>query len=222
MSAGPDRFGRGALGGLPPEVALARLPAGRHGLPRSFVAHNQWLRMIAAMLRVLPEHGYPATTIGHLTREAGVSRAAFYEQFTGKEDCFLVTYDMAGGWLCERIEAAMAAGGGGPAGIGQGVREGMDFLAGNFHVAHLLAVEVPQAGPAARERHQTMLERCATALWGGCPEDTKPPDDLAFLLLGGAFALIARYVDAGRIERLPRATPLLVEYLTTPCRAGPG
>src|SRR4051794_36044600 len=96
----PERFEPDSLEGLPPELAMARLPAGRHGLPRAFVAHNQRLRIVAAMLRVLPAHGYPATTTGHITREAGVSRAAFYQQFAGKEECFLTTYDLASEWLC--------------------------------------------------------------------------------------------------------------------------
>ena len=61
------------------------------------------------MLRVLPQHGYPATTIGHITGEAGVSRAAFYQHFASKEQCFLATYDLASEWFCGRIEAAIAA-----------------------------------------------------------------------------------------------------------------
>lgn len=222
MGDRPEGRRSGTLGGLSPEVALARLPAGRHGLPRSFVAHNQRLRIIAAMLRVLPERGYRETTIAHLTREAGVSRAAFYQQFTGKEDCFLVANDLAGEWFSGRVEEG-AAGQVGSGRVRRGIEAGLSFLAGNFQVAHLLAIEAPQAGRgAAGERHQVMLERCGAALWSGCPEPGAAPDELAALLLGGAFALIARYVEGGRTERLPEAAPLLAEYLATPWRADPG
>src|SRR5262249_26105238 len=99
MSGEPPRFDPAALVELPAELALGQLPPGRHGLPRSFVVRNQRLRLIAAMLRSLPEHGYAGTTISHLTQEAGLSRAAFYGQFSSKEDCFLATYDLAGEWL---------------------------------------------------------------------------------------------------------------------------
>jgi AcrR family transcriptional regulator len=104
----PERFGPDVLPDLPAELALGRLPAGRHSLPRSFVARNQRLRIVAGMLRTLSQHGYPATTIGHITREAGVSRAAFYKQFAGKEECFLATYDLASERLCARVEQVVA------------------------------------------------------------------------------------------------------------------
>ncbi len=216
MSGAPERFEPGALAGLPAEVALARLPAGRHGLPRSFVAHNQRLRMVAAMLRLLPEHGYPALTIGHLTREARVSRAAFYEQFADKEDCFLVTYDVASRWFCEQIEATVAGEDDWRARIRTGAAETLRLLAGNPPVAHLMGVEVLQVGRPARERQQAMLERFAAVLRADHPGREGLPDDLADLLLGGVVSLIARYVDADRAERLPEATRVLVEYLLIP------
>ena len=45
----------------PPE--LARLPPGRHGLPREFVAHNQRERLIAGIAEAIAENGYAGTTI---------------------------------------------------------------------------------------------------------------------------------------------------------------
>ncbi len=212
----PERFDPEALASLPPELAMARLPAGRHGLPRSFVAHNQRSRIVAGMLRALPRHGYPATTIGHITSEAGVSRAAFYQQFAGKEECFLATYDVASQWFCERVERAVAGEDEWPARIRGGAAEALRLLAANPLVAHLMAVEVLQAGRAARERQQAMLDRFAAALRADHPGRAELPDDLADLLLGGVVALIARYVDSDRAERLPEATAALVEYLLIP------
>jgi AcrR family transcriptional regulator len=218
---GPERFEPGALAGLPPELALSRLPPGRHGLPRSFVVRNQRLRIVAAMLRVLPRHGYPGTTIGHVTQEAGVSRAAFYEQFGSKEDCFLATYDLASQWLCERVERAVAAEGEWSARVRAGTSEALHLLAANPAVAHLIAVEAAQAGRVARERQQACLARFAGALRAGRPGRAEPPAYLEELLLGGAVSLIARYVDTGRAEQLPEATAVLVEYLLIPY-LGPG
>jgi AcrR family transcriptional regulator len=199
---------------------MARLPAGRHGLPRSFIARNQRLRVVAAMLRVLPRRGYPATTIGHLTGEAGVSRAAFYQQFASKDECFLATYDLASEWFCGRVERAVAGEKDWRGRIRVGAAEALRLLGANPLVAHLMAVEVLQAGRAARERQQAMLDRFAAALRADHPGRPELPDDLADLLLGGVVALIARYVDSGRTEQLPEATRALVEYLLIPYIGG--
>ncbi len=216
MSAEPERFEPDALAGLPEELALARLPVGRHGLPRSFVVRNQRLRLIAAMLRVLPEHGYPATTIAHLTGEAGVSRAAFYAQFSSKEECFLATYDLASQWLCEHVERAVAPSEEWPARVRVGVSEILSLLAANPAVGHLIAVEALQAGTAARKRQQAFLARFAAVLRSGRPGRPELPAELEGLLLGGAVSLIARYIDTGRAEQLPSATTELVECLLIP------
>jgi AcrR family transcriptional regulator len=212
----PQRFEPDALAALPDELALSRLPGGRHGLPRSFVARNQRLRLIAAMLRVLPRHGYPRTTIGHVTAEAGVSRSAFYSQFESKEECFLATYDLAAEWLCERVEGAVAADGSWATRILAGVSEALDLLAAHPALAHLIAIEALQAGPAARRRRQACIARLAKALRAGRPSSPELQVDLEELLVGGALAHVARYVDAGRAERLSEATAELIQYLLIP------
>jgi AcrR family transcriptional regulator len=208
--AEPDRFEPGTLSELPPELALGQLPAGRHGLPRSFVERNQRLRLIGAMLRVLPCHGYPQTTIGHVIEEAGVSRSAFYGQFEGKEECFLATYDISAEWLCGRVEVAASKDEEWPARVHAGVSETMRLLVANSDVAHLIAIEVPQAGQAARRRRQACVKRLADALRAGRPEGSRPPAVFEELLVGGTLSLIARDLDAGRIELLPDATADLV------------
>jgi AcrR family transcriptional regulator len=208
--AEPERFEPDELPELPASLALSQLPAGRHGLPRSFVARNQRLRIVAAVLRVLPRHGYAATTIGYVTREAGVSRASFYDQFESKEECFLATYDIAAKWLCERVEAAAASEREWPASVKAGASEAMRLLAANPEVAHLIAVEALQAGAAARRRRQLCIEHLARALRTGRPPDVELPEDLEQLLIGGTLSLIGRYVDSGRVEQLPDATVDLV------------
>lgn len=221
MSAGPDRFDPVALAGQPEKSPLGRLPAGRHKLPRSLVARNQRMRLVGAMLQALPRYGYPRITIGHLTQEAGVSRAAFYAQFESKEECFLTAYDLSGEWLCEQVEQAVDAGEEWPVRVRAGVSTALRSLAANPPLAQLFAVEVLQAGPAARERQQACLARFAEALHAGRPGDSELPAELEEMLLGGVITTIGRYVDAGRTEHLPEATAELVEYLLIPY-LGPG
>jgi AcrR family transcriptional regulator len=221
MSDEPPRFDPAGLAELPAELALGQLPPGRHGLPRSFVARNQRLRIVAAMLRTLPRCGYAGITIGDLTHEAGVSRSAFYGQFGGKEDCFLATYDLAAQWLCDGVERATVGSEDWPSRVRIGATEVLRLLAANPAVAHLIAIEALQAGAAARRRQQACLGRLAEALRAGRPDRPQLPEGLEDLLLGGAIALIARQVEEGRAEQLPEVTTALVECLLIPY-LGPG
>lgn len=69
-----------------------KLPKGPHNLSRDEVAGTQRARLIDAVLENTGKRGYVATTVGHITATAGVSRTSFYEQFTGKQDAFLAAY----------------------------------------------------------------------------------------------------------------------------------
>ncbi len=71
----------------------SRLPRGPHSLSREQVAANQRMRIGMAMLETIGEKGYVASTVSEVVGRAGVSRKAFYQHFTNKEECFLATYD---------------------------------------------------------------------------------------------------------------------------------
>jgi AcrR family transcriptional regulator len=64
---------------------LSKLPPGRHGLPREFVAENHRTRLLAGTARAVYEHGYSGATIIHICDSAAVSRRTFYEHFDGKD-----------------------------------------------------------------------------------------------------------------------------------------
>jgi hypothetical protein len=76
-----------------PAPLYKRLPHGPHGLGRDEVARHQRARIHGGMVESVYQRGYAATSVAHVIALAGVSRRAFYEQFTNKEDCFLSTYD---------------------------------------------------------------------------------------------------------------------------------
>jgi len=215
MSDEPPRFDPAGFAELPDKLALGQLPPGRHGLPRSFVVRNQRLRIVAALMRMLLRHGYAGTTIGHIIKEARVSRGAFYSQFAGKEECFLEAYDLGSRWLCEGVEAATGDEAW-PLRVRVGVGEALRLLAANPALAHLIAIEALQAGPAARKRQQASLARLAEILRRGRAERPELPGDLEELLLGGALSLVARQVESDRTEQLPEIEAALVECLLIP------
>ena len=63
-------------------------------MDREEVARNQRIRLYGAMIESISQRGYHATTVAHVIGLAGVSRRAFYEQFSNKEQCFLAPYDI--------------------------------------------------------------------------------------------------------------------------------
>ncbi|HEX8690057.1 MAG TPA: helix-turn-helix domain-containing protein, partial [Solirubrobacterales bacterium] len=83
-----------------------RPPRGRHRLPPEVVARSQRERLLEAAIRVAAAKGYAATTVGDLTKEAGISRTTFYELFEDKEACFLAAYDNAVDVLVRQVVAA--------------------------------------------------------------------------------------------------------------------
>src|SRR5882672_7583427 len=92
-----------------PAEELGPLPAGRHGFSREQVAHHQRERLIAALATAVAAKGYAAVTLADITREAKVSRRVFYENFAGKEECFLAAFEVVIEHLRELVAAAVGA-----------------------------------------------------------------------------------------------------------------
>lgn len=116
------------------------------------VASHQRGRLQAAMVELVAEGGYNAVTVGLLVATAGVSKRDFYRRFSGKEECFLATYDEI---IRSSLRGILAA--------AEGQEEWCDRLRKGFlafanqiadspEAAHLALVEVFAAGPVAQER----------------------------------------------------------------------
>lgn len=90
-----------------PEALYEKLPPGP-GRVASEVAAHQRARIHNAMIELVGEHGYAAVKMRDVVRLAGVSTRSFYENFEGKEDCFLRTHDLIVRGAVRRIGAAQA------------------------------------------------------------------------------------------------------------------
>ena len=62
--------------------------------------------MLEAIAKAVAEKGYAATTVADVIDGAGVSRRTFYEQFEGKEECFLAAFDTGIGYLLSEMSRA--------------------------------------------------------------------------------------------------------------------
>jgi AcrR family transcriptional regulator len=214
---------------MPSEQASSRrrapnqLPAGRHGLSRTFVKRNQRDRLLAAVAEVAHRTGYAEMTVEDIISEAGVSRRTFYDHFKSKDRVFLAAYDA----IAEDLTAAGEAGfteGKGMVDRSQAILGGIvDFFTENPPYASVCVVEVLAAGPAALERRSAtmrwfaeLLDRSATDV----PKSRRPPAIISEALVGGIYEILYARVLRKELAELPALLPDLL-YSTVLPYVGP-
>jgi AcrR family transcriptional regulator len=197
-----------------------RLPSGRHGLPRAYVARSQRERLREAMVRVSAAKGYAATTVTEVTEMAGVSSATFYELFEDKDACFFEAFDAVNDVLVAHVSAAYeaAAAEPWPERVIAALRALVELLAAEADIARMTMVEVTAAGDEARKRYGQALARFTPLLEEGREYSGRDglPDDTARFAVGGATALIYDEVRAGRGPELGRILPDLIVAVLMP------
>lgn len=197
---------------------MERLPRGRHGLPREFVAQNQRERLLAALAECLEEKGYERTTVSSIGKRAGVSKSDFYKQFESKDACFVAAYDDA----VERIRATLKEACAERESWGSGVVAGLDALLKLFESepaqAQLVLVEGLRAGRGVYDRYQVALQSFVPYLRDGAPAPSggeRPPDATDEAVVGGIASLLARRVLAGE-TKMRGLLPDIAEFALTP------
>jgi AcrR family transcriptional regulator len=203
-----------------PAEELGPLPAGRHGYSREQVAHHQRERLIAALATAVAAKGYAAVTLSDVTREAKVSRRVFYENFEGKEQCFLAAFEVVVGHLRELVAEAVAPLEGWPAQAIAATRAVLSFLAAEPDLARLCLVESRGAGAAVTARFDEAIGELAAPLRlgrGERPAGERPlPDSTEPAVIGSLVSLAQRKVAAGEAERLEDLLPDCAEFVLAP------
>jgi len=202
----------------PPKVE--RIPP-RSGLSRAEVVANQRRRIFDGLAAALAYHGYEDTKITDVVELSGVSRATFYERFESKEICFAAAYEDGVERLSLAIEAASQSEDDWEARLSAGLRAGLDFLAADPPLAHLLLVEALAAARPARLEYERSLVRLAEALRppAELPGGERVPEETPRLLAGGLASHLSGRVLAGEAELLGEDRDLLLEYLFAPSLA---
>jgi AcrR family transcriptional regulator len=193
-----------------------RLPPGRHGLPRVFVAENQRERLLNGVVEAVAERGWNATTIAAITAAAKISRRTFYEYFEGKEDCFGAAYEMIEAHVLDSMLAAPGAAEPWPDRVRARLAALLDVLSRDAAVARCFLIEPLAAGGEVATRYREAMQLLAAALR---PEP--PPSELNMevrdqALVGGIATLIVRRLNTGGARRLLELLPDLVELALAP------
>ena len=203
-----------------PTEELGPLPAGRHGYSREQVAHHQRERLIAGLASAVADKGYAAVTLADITREAKVSRRVFYENFEGKEQCFLAAFEVVLDHLRELVVAAARPIGDWPGRAIAATRAVLAFLASEPDLARLCLVESRGAGAAVTARFNEAVGEMVPLLRLGRaerPAGERPlPDSTEETTIGSLVSLAQRKIAAGEAAQLEDLLPDCAEFVLAP------
>jgi AcrR family transcriptional regulator len=182
------------------------VPRGRHAPPLEVRLDLQRQRLYQAAARVFARLGYAEASAEAIAREAGMSKATFYEHFSNKEECILALFDRAAEVvLMAMARAAQSAGDDPVERMKAGTRAFLREVATHPEAGQTLLVEIIGAGPeAARRRDQIMqafadvmdAENAAAARRGRIQRFASPHD--AFAVVGAITELASRQMRLGQ------------------------
>jgi AcrR family transcriptional regulator len=182
------------------------LPRGEGNVSRSFVVHNQRERILDALANLSAAKGYGATTIPEIVQEAAVSVQAFYEHFSGKEDAFLVAYELGHRKALGIVERAYETQEDWPSAVRVGIAALLDFLASEPAYAHLALIDALTASPKATSTAHQAIGAYSAMLEPGLElsANGQPPTAIAVEATASAVVeLCFVYVMSERTRELP-------------------
>jgi AcrR family transcriptional regulator len=184
------------------------VPRGRHAPPLEVRQDRQRQRLNEAAAAVFARMGYADATAEAIAREAGMSKATFYEHFDNKEDCISALFDAATERLLSAMQEAAEGDGAGSSDprrrYQQSIGAFLQTMADHPDHAQTLLVEIIGAGPRAMERRDRVLAAFAAyidhrnqqdAAAGLVPRLASPDD--AFAIVGAVVELASRHIRTG-------------------------
>jgi AcrR family transcriptional regulator len=204
-------------------------PRGRHAPPLEVRKDRQRRRLFAAAAAVFARSGFAEASAEAIAREAGMSKATFYEHFDNKEDCIIALFDAAVAVLVEAMRAAGDSHADQPPveRIQATVSALLGALADFPDEAQTLLVEIVGAGPRAMARRDAALDEVARyidevnvadAERGAAPRLSSPHD--AFAVVGAFVELASRQLRTGRPADIRELEPVVQRLVLGLIRTG--
>src|SRR5829696_699725 len=193
-------------------------PRGRHAPPLEVRQDRQRRRLYAAAARVFATSGYADATAEAIAREAGMSKATFYEHFDNKEDCIIALHDAATTAVLEAMRRTGKdhAGADMAGRVRAVIHTFLEVLAAFPDEAQTLLVEIIGAGPRAMERRDRVFAEFTAyidavnredAERGAAPRLASPLD--AFAIVGAVVELASRQIRQGEPEDVRDLEPVV-------------
>jgi AcrR family transcriptional regulator len=193
------------------------VPRGRHAPPLAVRLEAQKQRLFDAAAMVFSTVGYADASAEGISRQAGMSKATFYEHFANKEECLVALFEYASTTMLEvLVEAARGAGGDYRDRHRAGLRSILEIAEANPSMAQAILVETVGAGPRVAELRDRALNTIAQVMYqetlhaaerGGGPAFASA--DEAFAIVGATFELVSRQLRTGQPARLLDLEPLV-------------
>jgi AcrR family transcriptional regulator len=193
------------------------VPRGRHAPPLEVRLSVQRRRLFEAAAAVFARVGYADASAEAISREAGMSKATFYEHFANKEECILALFDEA---ATEVMRAMIGEANEEPTSYDErirgGVRAFLEILTQYPESAQTVLVEIIGAGPRAAERRDAILDLFAEGLVRdnnrmaerfGAPRFASKDD--AFAIVGAIVELVSRQLRTGVPEDVRELEPVI-------------
>jgi len=170
------------------------------------------------MVESVHRRGYAGTSVAHVIALAGVSRRAFYEQFSNKEDCFLATYDALVTQSRKRILKAWLSERGWANRLYSACTAFLQSIAADPRGAHLVLIESTQIGPRGYERMRrtaTSFERVVATGFARTPDRIQLPPLAPRAIVGGASLVVTRRLREAREAELAPLTDELLDWISS-------
>jgi AcrR family transcriptional regulator len=205
--------------GESPATGTARgaAPRGRHAPPLEVRQQTQRQRLLDAAAAVFARCGFAEASAEAISREAGMSKATFYEHFANKEECILALFDEAATEVMRAMANAVADDTTSyEARIRANVGSFLEVLTQYPESAQTLLVEIIGAGPRAAERRDAILDAFAEGLMRdnarmaeriGAPRFASKDD--AFAIIGAIVELVSRQLRTGVPEDVRELEPVI-------------
>jgi AcrR family transcriptional regulator len=172
------------------------VPRGRHAPPLEVRLTVQRRRLFEAAATVFAKRGFADATAEAISREAGMSKATFYEHFANKEEAILALFDEAATEVMRQMALASEQKTDTyPEHLANGTRAFLRTLADWPDAAQTLLVEIIGAGPRATERRDAILEAFTDAIYRDNERIAPTYDAPRFATRDDAFACVGAIVE---------------------------
>jgi AcrR family transcriptional regulator len=195
------------------------------GVPRAEAERNHRERLFAAMVAMVVEKGYDATRVADLVKLAGISRSAFYRQFTDKQECFLATVEELVQPTADIVIARAKKAPRGEERMRVAVEAFLQLIAAQPAASKMCFVEIYAAGPeavAVVERTIDTVEEFVRPLFNQIPGREGMPPQMVRAMIGGMQKLIHKRLYRDEQDELIELAPQICRWwLSYPPPPGP-